>query len=356
MTLKQFFRDALRGEGPGQGGKKKPGPAKPATTENPFVKLAAPEAEVKPAKPTSARFASWSHEPEPASQRIWSKVLRGTVLVVLVLFVWLGIRAMLFPVPPAPAPELPVSVQFPSSLAEGTAERFAVSYLTWDESNPKIRNQQMALDLVGGGESNALGWDGKGKQSASDAHIAQVDPQSATEAQITVYLRVTPYQKDGTTWKPQASTWQALEVPVAISEGRAVVTGQPGFVGMTSPKPVQPNPAPLDDPAVTSQTRSYMTAFLDAYGKESDVSALTAPGSNVSGLGGELTIDSLRSWTVYMGSGDSRKAVATVLWKTKSGGNVEMTYTLDLVKVAGGGSDRWQVSTITGGNKTIPTN
>jgi len=355
MSLKTFFRDAMRGEGPGQGGRKKSAASTPAT-ENPFVKLATPVAEPKSAAPASARFASWAHEPEPASQRVWSKVLRGTVIAVLVLFVWLGIRAMLFPVPPAPAPQLPLSVQFPTSLAQGTAERFAVSYLTWDESNPKIRNGQMALDLVGGSESNALGWDGKGKQSASDPYIARVEPVSANEAQITVYLRVTPFVKDGSSWKAQDSAWQALEVPIAISEGRAVVTGQPGFVGMTTPKPVQPSPAPIDDPAVTSQTRSYMTAFLGAYGKESDVSALTAPGSNVSGLGGVLTIDSLRSWTVYMGSGDSRKAVASVLWKTKSGGNVEMTYSIDLVKVEGGGADRWQVATITGGNKSIPTN
>jgi len=285
----------------------------------------------------------WHTERETGSRWYWT-ALRIGLLAVLAVFVFAGVRSVF--VPPE-AEVAPVTIDpralFPDAEGAATAERFTESYLTWDEDNAGARSAALALDVAQLDNDGRFGWDGSGKQTAADARVmsmAIVDEKTAT---ATVSARITTaVGEDETT-----TTWVALDVPLAVSGDRVIVTGQPAFVAV--PAPVQPQTqasSTTTDSAITSATRDYVDSFFTAYGRDDDVSAMTAPDSDISGLGGVMQLEEVVDWTVYDSKGDTRDARAVVSWLGPGDTLVRQTYSLTLTEVSGGSGSRWQISEI----------
>lgn len=314
----------------------------------------APEPEEPPANPwlRSAPAAEpaarpelpWHAERVEAPRWYW-RVLRVILIVALAIVVLVGLRTMFFPqTAPVPKTKSDPAAMFPAAAASGVADRFATNFLTWDQADPSERSAALSEDVAGLGDGDKFGWDGTGKQTAGSAYTVAVDATSASDATVTVAVQVTPYDKDG---KSLAATWQGLAVPMHIQGARPVVAAGPALVALPQPHQVDGGQAPAEDTALSNQTESYAKSFFKAYGSSSDVSAVSAPTAHFAGLGGSVTFQTLTSWTVYAGSGDSRQARAVVAWKTDNGAALTSTYTVTLTRVTAGSTTRWQAAAIT---------
>ncbi len=199
--------------------------------------------------------------------------------------------------PVATAPAAP----FPDAAASAIAERFAVSYLSWDHDAPTVRSSALVQDVPGLQENDKFGWDGNGHQTAANATTITVTAQSPTVATVTVTAVITPYDAANT---PTTQRTEALAVPVEVREGRVVVTGQPASVAVPRPAGSSDTRANRDeDAALASSTAGYATSFFTAYATQDDVSAVAAPSAQIQGLSGIYALKDVRSWTVYAGSG-----------------------------------------------------
>lgn len=286
---------------------------------------------------------------ERTTGRAWYwRLLRGALVAAAIVILLVGLRTMFFPVEAeqAPAP-VDAAAQFPTTDAAGVAERFATSYLTWNQDIPEARSAALALDVPSLSTSERFGWDGTGWQTATEAHTITVDAIDETNATATVVVQLaTKIDEENT-----ITRWAALAVPVAVSNGRVIVTGQPASVAVPSPTPiaVAATAAPvMEDTDIARSTKTYAESFFTAYGRDDDVSSLTAPGAGVAGLGGLYELSTIKTWSVYEGSGNTRSARAVVQWKDAAGSTIEQTYRLTLAKVSGGDSTRWQVASVDG--------
>lgn len=285
----------------------------------------------------------WHTERETGRRWYWT-ALRIGLLIVLAVFVFAGVRAIFFPPETETATvEIDSRTLFPDAEGAATAERFTESYLTWDENNPGARAAELSLDVAQLDSDGRLGWDGTGKQTANDARVTSMAITDETTAIATVSARVTTTVGDDET----STAWVALDVPLAVAGDRVIVTGQPAFVAVPQPVQVESeNNATPADSATTTATQEYATAFFTAFGRDDDVSAMTAPDSNISGLGGTMQLEEIVEWTVYDGSGETRDARAVVAWLGPGETTVRQTYTLTLTQVSGGNGSRWQISHI----------
>ncbi|MCE0459521.1 conjugal transfer protein [Curtobacterium flaccumfaciens] len=275
------------------------------------------------------------------ARRIW--VYRA-VLIVLIGLPWLvGVVRMVNP-PAAAAPTATQSAApFPDTAGAAVAQRFAVSYLSWDEDAPEDRAAALALDVPGINGQDKFGWNGKGHQSAGSATTVSIDAETSKVATVTVAARVTPYNADD---KAGTARWAALAVPVEVREGRVIVTGQPAAVAVPAPtgsSRTQPNKD--EDTALGRSTESYARSFFTAYGSDADVSAVAAPSARIAGLDGLYTLDDLSTWQVFKGTGDTREAFATVDWKAGAA-TVTQNYRITLTQVTSGDTARWQVASV----------
>jgi hypothetical protein len=277
--------------------------------------------------------------------RWYWKVLRVVLVAALVVIVLVGLRTMFFPQSaPVAQTKADPAAAFPAAAAAGVAGRFATNFLTWDQADPGARSTALKQDVGGLSDGDKFGWDGTGKQSAGATATIAVDATSATDATVTVAVDVTAYDTDG---KSLPARWQSLAVPVHIQGARPVIVGQPAIVALPNPKNVTTAPTPNEDTDLGKQTESYAKSFFAAYGSTSDVSAVPAPTAHFAGLSGAVTFQTLASWTVYSGNGDTREARAVVTWKTSGGSTVTSTYAVTLTRVTAGTTARWQVAAIT---------
>lgn len=284
---------------------------------------------------------------EAAAARRLPRALRVLVIAVLVLFLFLGVRAALAPKATVPAAQLPIQATFPQAAAGGAAVRFAPIYATWSQDAAEQRREGMAT--VWGGDP-ASGWNGKGWQTAAAPAVVGVNVQDAATARVTVVMTITSWTKDSKgkqtnlTHRPMA-----LEIPVSVDPaGTARVSGVPVWVAV--PTVLQPQTGTTNtdaDSTATAATKAGAEAFFVAYGRDTDLNSLTAPGSTLIGLNGALTLDSLRSWTVHSVTGDNAQATAEVIWATPNGATVTQTYQVTLRRTTSGDASRWQVLTLT---------
>lgn len=345
--------DRLKGRGP------KARPASQTAKASPSGHGASPWAEAaaaatppseKPAKTVKAdddETPLWTSRPRKTSGI--QHLARLTGLALLLLFLWIGVRTAFFgPGQKVEETPLPVAATFPDEAAAGTAEQFVRSYLTWDEADPEARAGAMAPWYDGGVVSSDLGWDRKGKQTADEASAVRVDHIDAETARVTVTANVTP-AKTGKAKEAPAPRRVSVEVKVRATEDGAAVYGVPGIVG--NPIPI-PGPEAEDqgiaDTALSQSTKGMAAQFFTAYGKETDVSSLTAPGASIRGLGGLLTEPQVQTWTVREGAADRRTALAAIDWTTPAGGRSSTTYEVELVRVSGGDAARWQIANVKG--------
>lgn len=335
------------------------GESEPKATKQPKAKAKAKRKPTAAAAPASAWVTAGeeverAHEAEAlpwqtdrTSGRAWYwRLLRGVLVLAAVIVMMVGVRTMFFPAPvEKPAVVVDEAAKFPTTDAAGVAERFASAYLTWDQDNPEARSAVLALDVPKLSKSERFGWDGTGWQTATNAHTITVVADDDTHATATVVVQITTKIDDETS----KTQWTALAVPVAVSEGRVIVTGPPAAVAVPKAEPLAATATaapPMDDTQTARDTKSYAETFFTAYGRDDDVSSLTAPGAGVAGLGGLYELHTLKSWNVYEGTGNSRTARAVIQWKDAAGSVIEQTYLLTLTKVSGGASTRWQVASI----------
>lgn len=335
--------DRLKGRTPSA----KTGTPPPAPSEKPSAWSAA-AAQARPASPEPAEEEEtlWEAVIPSAKSSRWKRFVRWSAIGLILLFLWIGLRAAIFGVNSNTTPqEVPLTATFNHEQAAGTAQRFTVAYLSWDEANKDQRAKNMSPWYSGGNAPAELGWDGHGKQTAQNATVRNVEPLDKDHARVMVTADVTPYQKG----KAQPTQTQTLEVKVQVTEDGSAVYGAPGVVG--NPQPITATEAEDNTPndsVLSQQTKPEAQTFFTSYGSETDLASITAPGAMVQGLGGALKDPKLREWTVKNGAEDHRAARAVVQWTTKSGAKSQQTYELKLVKVSGGQSAKWQVETING--------
>lgn len=305
------------------------------------------DAQAPRAAETRPAVAPWQQlDDSDGAPRRWQRGLRVLVTVVVVVFLIIGVRAAFRQAPPAPAAQVPVAATFPESAASGAAARFAVIYASWSQEAAQVRRNAMAT--VWGGDPGT-GWNGKGWQSASAPAVVAVTILSAQAARVTVVMTVTSWAKNAKGAQTNLATRpMALQVPVSISkDGIARVAGVPVWVAVPSVAKPGTGKSSETDSALTGQTSATATAFFTAYGRDSDLSSLTAPGSTLTGLNGALSLGSVRQWTVNKAVSDTAQAAAEVIWSTPNGATLTQTYQVTLRRTVSGDSSRWQVLALT---------
>ena len=297
---------------------------------------------------TTSRATPWQLEDANPSQRRWQVVARTVVAIVVLLFLWIGVRTTFWPQDAPKAQSLPAAVTFPNEEAAATAERFTWSYLTWNQDAPAVRDTAMALDLAG---ADQRGWNGQGRQDVIRTIVAAVDvDKGGSTAQVTVNAYIRTYARAGAEWAPSGGQWSALEVPVALSRGRAVVSGAPGLVGIPAAQAVPEGPVQQEDTKVATSTKDAAKSFFTAYA-EGDAAAVAAPGTEITAMTPGWKFDEVTTWTVYAGSDDQRQATAVVRFTSAADVDVKLdqTYTVTLNSVTAKAGTRWQVSAVHGG-------
>jgi hypothetical protein len=254
----------------------------------------------------------------------WRVLLGAAVVLVLLLGLRDIVRPFLGGQPRQQAAD--TSASYPRAAAEAFASRFAMAYLTFDSARPQQR-QRALQQYVGPGEASTAGWDGQGRQTAVLALPAGIEVSDSAHALVTVAALV-----DG-------GRWLYLAVPVVTDGQGLAVSGTPVLL----PSPALANAAQQgevvdQDPALSAQLRPYLTAFLRAYAASSqaELAYYEAPGVELSGLGGEVTLAGLDELGVEQPSGAQRSVVASVRWMDPaSGGTLTQRYRLRLVQMDG---------------------
>jgi hypothetical protein len=267
---------------------------------------------------------------------VW--VFRIVVWAVLLLIGYRGVTAIMTGetnTGSTPAPAASPSTSFPTALAGAYALQFGQVYLNADPGSADQRASELASFLPAGADSQ-LGWNGAGTLQLQSEQVADVAVHDAQHAVVTLLARVNGQLME-------------LGVPVYYSGGALAVSGEPAWLPAPA-KAAVPTPSETSSDAATqSELTSQLPAFFEAYasGDQATLGRFLAPGTTVTGLGGQLAFRSLTGVTVPAG-GDTRQIVATVVWKipdqASSGqaAKLEMSYALTIVKKGG----TWYISAI----------
>nr|WP_024127442.1 conjugal transfer protein [Streptomyces sp. F12]AHE40178.1 Hypothetical protein pFRL6_91 [Streptomyces sp. F12] len=308
-----------------------------------------PETSDTAGKAPAIQTAGWTEEDEPSGHIVARRTGRVVLWLVIGLAALTGVKTWIAPSQPqAPTTTSDPQAQaarddVPEAEAAQVAARFARSYLTWSEDDPKARESELARDLPKGADPKA-GWDGQGTQLVAQTIPGKITQTSPHHARVVVDARISTTTGSGTKTRT-VSTWRALEVPVAESGGRVLVTGQPALVGLPEAVTYTEPAAPDTDADLSSSTRSTVEAFLTAWAAGT-ADQTAAPGADIAPLGAGITLAGLDSWAVQAGSGDKRTGMAVVGWKT-GGATLQQTYRITLTRVSASGASRWQVWSVT---------
>lgn len=272
---------------------------------------------------------------------VW--VFRVVVWAVLLVIGYRGVTAIIFnetPASPAPAPTATSSSSFPSTLASAYALQFAQVYLNASPATASQRASQLAAFLPPGTDPQ-LGWNGSGTLTLQSEQVASVAVTGSQHATVTVLARVNGQLME-------------LGVPVYYSHGALAVSGVPAWLPAPSRAAVPtPAAAPATDANTQAELMNQLPAFFTAYasGDQVTLQRFLAPGTTVTGLGGQVSFGSLAAVTVPTG-GQTRHIVATVVWnvpaspgQTKDAAppaGLQMNYALTIVQRSG----TWYISYI----------
>ena len=274
---------------------------------------------------------------------VW--VFRVVVWAVLLLIGYRGVTAIMTGetnTGSASAPAASPSISFPTALAGAYALQFGQVYLNADPGSADQRASELASFLPAGADSQ-LGWNGAGTLQLQSEQVADVAVGDAQHAVVTLLARVNGQLME-------------LGVPVYYSGGALAVSGEPAWLPAPAKAAVPTPSAASSDAATQSELTNQLPAFFEAYagGDQATLGRFLAPGTTVTGLGGQLAFRSLTGVTVPAG-GDTRHIVATVVWKipdqASSGheannapppAKLEMSYALTIVKKGG----TWYISEI----------
>ncbi|MEV7885182.1 conjugal transfer protein [Streptomyces sp. NPDC002817] len=293
--------------------------------------------------------SAWAEEDEGSTSVVARRTGRIAVWAVIGLFAVIGVRSVIAPPQqPTTAPKASPQAEaakddVPAATAQQVAARYARSYLTWSEDDPDSRATELARDLPKGADTKA-GWDGQGLQLVAQTIPGQVTQTSAHQARVSVDVRVSSTQGSGSKAKT-VSSWVGLEIPVADTGGRVIVTGQPALVGLAQPVTWKEPAAPDTDAELSERTRTTVANFFEAW-VDGTADQSAAPGAKIAPLGAGLAWHSLDTWAVQTGSGSRRTGLATVRWEL-AGAELQQTYRVTLTQVSADGAFRWQVWQVT---------
>ncbi|WP_433021229.1 conjugal transfer protein [Kribbella sp. CA-294648] len=291
----------------------------------------------------------WSTEPESSFSTWARRFFRGLVVAVLLLAAISGVRSWIRPNNAGTTAGQTAQTGFPTDEARAVATRYAVSYLNWDETNPEARPAQIGLDLAAGLDARA-GWNGRGKQTADKAYPGEVKIDSGgVVAVVDVRVQVRAFTRSGRTFVPGPYTWQRVSVPVARTASRVVASGPPTYVAdERAALPENMPEARVPDDDLTAATLKDAEAFFSAFAEsDAKVEAVAAPGAAIHSLNGVVKLGDLKSWQVYAGDDNERRATAAVTWDGAGDTTLDQTYSLTLRRtVAADGAQRWQVAAV----------
>lgn len=313
-------------------------PPAPSSPRSPWEQAGAPAG--------AGSRVPWQVEQDRTSPR-WVIAVKVGAVCVLVIWALVGVRSVLTADRQStPAVELPVSVTFDTAAAQGVAVRVVRLALAWDEDRASERASALSMDYTG--QDRSVGWSGKGRQDIADVTAGHVEVTSSERAVVEVTARVRAYERKSSdsSWEPVGDwSWVSVQVPVADSGGRMVVTGAPALVGRAGAQaPTSSGAGRSQDVALTEDTKSGATAFFEAFGA-GDVSAVEAPGAQIVAPASSWTVQDL-TWEVFEGSGTTRDARAQVTWAISGNQTLTQVYAVTCSLVSAGGADRWQVSAV----------
>ena len=266
--------------------------------------------------------------------------LRVVLWTALVVVAFRGITAIIFGSTPAPAGgtgAANTAGEFPVSLAEAYAAEFGRVYLGFAPQSLGQREQALAAFVppAVSAANPSLGWNGIGQLNLQSVQVAGIKVQDPRHALVTLLALLNGQLME-------------LGVPVAATASGLVVTGEPAW--LPAPSRISPPPAPRgSDRVAQSQLMNELPAFFRAYasGDTGALNKLLVHGASVTGLGGEVTFDSIGALHVPPG-GASRQITVTVIWQVPvtdlgMASKLEMTYGMSVVDLQSG---KWYVKEI----------
>jgi conjugative transposon protein TcpC len=275
---------------------------------------------------------------------VW--LMRVVVWLVLLVIGYRGVTAIVLGETPASRPAVvrpaPAST-FPADLAGAYALQFGQVYLNASPATAGQRAAQLAAFLPAGADPQ-LGWDGTGTLRLQSEQVAGVRVTDPNHAVVTLLARVNGQLME-------------LGVPVYSSGAAMTVSGEPAWLAAPprATMPASPPPA-SSDTATQAELMNQLPAFFQAYasGNQVTLARFLAPGTQVTGLGGQAAFGSLSGVTVPNG-GTTRHVIATVIWRvppqasaklpaaaSPPAAGLEMSYALTIVNRGG----TWYISHI----------
>ncbi|CAN5263506.1 hypothetical protein BH23ACT9_BH23ACT9_14250 [soil metagenome] len=224
--------------------------------------------------------------------------------------------------------------------ARAFAIQFTHDYLNWDDREPDriaAREQNLRAYLAPGLDPQ-MGWDGEGVQIAVLTTVVEAVTRDDGVVVVTVAANITG---------DVLPRWVYLAVPVKRDDQDLwAVIAQPGYV----PRPSAGNPAVAAveeiDQALSASLTGAMRELFTAYAAEGAVTVpdVTAPGSDIRGLRGQVTLSSIEDVRIPSGDDDQRRGAVAVAWFDPIGGALlSQTYTVELVR----SDDGWLVRAVT---------
>lgn len=229
----------------------------------------------------------------------------------------------------------PIAADPAVQAATAFAVQFAHDYLNYDEASPEAREQQLRAYLAPDLDPQ-LGWGGQGVQ------IAVLTVPVATEVDGDAVVVTVASHVSG------AGRTRWVHLAVALSQddrGRWAVVAPPAYVPRPAPGTPEVDAGFEVDQALSGELTPAMTELFRTFAaeREVDVAGITAPGSAIRGLGGQVAFSRVDTVRIRAGGDDAREGLVTVTWDDdETGGTTSQRYRIQLVASDGG----WLVESI----------
>lgn len=238
------------------------------------------------------------------------------------------------PSPPAPARSRPVASP-PDLAAEGYAQLFARSYLTWEASDPEAHQRALAPFV------------GAGMEPGAGLQLPATDRESAGEEQVqwteVVQERAGAVGEHVYTVAAQTDTAGVVYLTVSVArahDGALELAGYPAFVGApaSGPASAAEKLREVSEPALQTVVERALRNYLADSGAE--LAADLTSAARVSMPAQALSLEAVQrlDWSPEGGSAVS----AVVQVQDRRGTRYTLAYELDVAQVAG----RWEVAAI----------
>ena len=325
-----------------------------------------------PAPPAGFEYGKAPSVRAAKATRVGFRIGLGLVLMLLVVNVVQNARAA----NRAATTTAPAGIS--ADAARSIAGTFAGDYLSHDPAAAPLAGQPaLQRELAIGGDPARMAFTGTASLSADVVLPGAVTQLDATHAMVAVQARVTlgmPGNADAVppqataaastvsgrtanrtalpaAYQVVATEWLSLAVPVVQTDsGPLVDPSGPVFSADSAPTPT----AGLEtDSTATEATRSWAKTLFTSYAIGSTQGAyLSAPGVNLTGLSGAVTVTDVSTWSLSAPGPDGiRTGQARVGWTFAPA--ADLTTSQSYVVTVKSSDNRWYVTTL--GASATPT-